>query len=89
MLARDIALVHSRLVKEINKLINNNRLRFKDGIDIIDLKQVISNNLFYEYGFTKAQWGNAKHIYLLSERGYKEPNKEQISLFKYYMDFYK
>lgn len=70
MLARDIALVHSRLVKEINKLINNNRSRFKDGIDIIDLKQVISNNLFYEYGFTKAQWGNAKHIYLLSERGY-------------------
>ncbi|CAB52484.1 hypothetical protein LJCM1130_02330 [Lactobacillus paragasseri] len=41
MLARDIALVHSRLVKEINKLINNNRLRFKDGIDTIDLKQVI------------------------------------------------
>lgn len=70
MLARDIALVHSRLVKEINKLINNNRLRFKDGIDTIDLKQVIWNHLFYEYGFTKAQWGNAKHIYLLSERGY-------------------
>ena len=70
MLARDIALVHSRLVKEINKLINNNRSRFKDGIDIIDLKQVISNNLFSKYGFTKAQWGNANHIYLLSERGY-------------------
>ena len=70
MLARDIALVHSRLVKEINKLINNNCSRFKDGIDIIDLKQVISNNLFSKYGFTKAQWGNANHIYLLSERGY-------------------
>lgn len=26
--------------------------------------------MFSEYGFTKAQWGNANNIYLLSERGY-------------------
>lgn len=31
---------------------------------------MISNNLFSDYGFTKAQWGNANNIYLLSERGY-------------------
>lgn len=67
MLVKDIAKIHERQVKEVNKLINNNHNRFRAGID---LKQVISNNLFSDYGFTKAQWGNANHIYLLSERGY-------------------
>ena len=70
MLVKDIAKIHERQVKEINKLINNNHNRFRTGIDLLDLKQVISNNLFSDYGFTKAQWGNANHIYLLSERGY-------------------
>lgn len=70
MLVKDIAQIHERQVKEINKLINNNHNRFRTGIDLLDLKQVISNNLFSDYGFTKAQWGNANHIYLLSERGY-------------------
>lgn len=70
MLVKDIASIHERQVKEINKLINNNRNHFRTGIDLLDLKQVISNNLFSDYGFTKAQWGNANNIYLLSERGY-------------------
>ena len=38
MLARDIALVHDRPTYKISELINRNRKRFKDGIDIIDLK---------------------------------------------------
>lgn len=70
MLVKDIAKIHSRSIREINELINRNHKRFKDGIDILDLKQIVPNDLFSEYGFTKAQWGNAKHIYLLSERGY-------------------
>lgn len=70
MLVKDIAKIHERQVKEVNKLINNNHNRFRAGIDLLDLKQVISNNLFSDYGFSKAQWGNANHIYLLSERGY-------------------
>lgn len=72
MLVKDIAKIHGRLVKEINKLIKQNSQRFKNGIDLIDLKQVISSNLFSQYGFTKAQWGNANNIYLLSERGYSK-----------------
>lgn len=41
------------------------------GIDIIDLKQVGSDDLFLQNGlFTKAQWGNAKNIYLSSEQSY-------------------
>ncbi len=70
MLVRDVAKIHSRSIREINELINRNRKRFKDGIDILDLKQIVPNDLFSKYGFTKAQWGNANHIYLLSERGY-------------------
>ena len=70
MLVKDIAAIHRKEVKEVNRLINSNINRFKFGIDLLDLKQVISNHLFSEYGFTKAQWGNANNIYLLSERGY-------------------
>ena len=52
-------------------MINSNIKEFKFGIDIIDLKTgdyeepVLQNGLF-----TKAQWGNSKNIYLLSEQGY-------------------
>lgn len=71
MLAKDIAILHNVQLFNLNKLINNNINRF--GLyDLIDLKTysseesvLIQNNLF-----TKAQYGNAKNIYLLSERGY-------------------
>lgn len=56
--------------KHVNELINRNVQRFKNGIDLLDLKQVVLNDLFLEFEFTRAQWGNAKNIYLLSERGY-------------------
>lgn len=72
MLVKDIAVIHGRPVKKINELINNNLKRFKTEIDLLDLKQVLSNDLFLQYGFTKAQWGNANNIYLLSERGYSK-----------------
>lgn len=70
MLVRDIALIHKTDIRTINQTINRNRKRFKEGIDLIDLKQITVSDLFMKLGFTKTQWGNAKHIYLLSERGY-------------------
>lgn len=70
MLVKDIAKIHNRPVKKINELINNNIKRFKEAIDLIDLKQVLQKDLFSEYGFTKAEWGNSNNVYLLSERGY-------------------
>lgn len=70
LLIKDIADIHDTDVRIINQTINRNRKRFKDGIDIIDLKQVTDSDVFLEYGFTRAQWGNAKNIYILSERGY-------------------
>ena len=72
MLVKDIAKIHGRSVREINEVINRNIKRFKNEIDLIDLKQIVPNDLFSDYSFTKAQWGNAKNIYLLSERGYSK-----------------
>ena len=71
ILTKTVAEIHELEVKEINKLINSNIGEFEFGIDIIDLKTgdykelVLENKLL-----TKAQWGNAKNIYLLSEQGY-------------------
>ncbi|WP_317294086.1 ORF6N domain-containing protein [Ligilactobacillus saerimneri] len=70
MLVKDIAAIHGTTIKRINEVINRNRKRFRNSIDLIDLKQVVQNDLFSDYGFTKAQWGNSNNIYLLSERGY-------------------
>ena len=71
ILAKDVAKVHKVELKEINRLINNNIEEFEDGIDIIDLKTGDYKEPVLENGLiTKAQWGNAKNIYLLSEQGY-------------------
>ena len=71
MLVRDIAMIHESTVKRINELINRNRKRFKDGIDIIDLLveenfKVVVNDL----NFSTKTISNSNNIYLLSERGY-------------------
>ena len=71
MLAKTIAEIHEKEVKEINKLINDNIEEFKFGIDILDLKgdegfKVISNNLKLSSKFAS----NSKNIYILSEQGY-------------------
>lgn len=72
MLAKEIAEIHGRDIKDINRNINNNIARFKNGIDILDLKTGEYKPLVLEMGFTNAQYGNANNIYLLSERGYSK-----------------
>lgn len=71
MLVRDIAVIHGKEVKYVNKLINQNLKRFKEGIDIIDLLsdsnfEVLLMNL----GFSQNAINRSNNIYLLSERGY-------------------
>lgn len=71
VLAKTVAEIHDMKVKEVNKLINNNLDEFEFGIDILDLKTgdykepVLGSGLL-----TKAEYGNSKNIYLLSEQGY-------------------
>ena len=69
---KHIAEVHDMKLFHIRELINRNIKRFKEGIDYIDLKHIVLNDTFLkeQLGFTKAQIGNSKNIYLLSERGY-------------------
>lgn len=71
MLVRDIAVIHNSNVRRINEVINRNRERFKDGVDIIDL---LSNEDFAvvlnDSGFNQNQINASNNIYLLSERGY-------------------
>ena len=74
MLASTVAEIHGMKVGNINQRINDNRKRFKDGIDVIDIKNCDTANVLQEIGFTKMQVSKANNIYLLSERGYAKPN---------------
>lgn len=66
---KDIAEIHGREVKAINQAINMNRSRFKNGIDIMDLKEESGSIRLTEF-FSKQQIANYNNIYILSERGY-------------------
>ena len=71
MLVKDIAAIHGTTVKRINELINRNRKRFRDGVDVVDLLSdpkfvVVLNDL----GFNQNSINRSNNIYLLSERGY-------------------
>ncbi|UOB96078.1 hypothetical protein BTI679_34250 [Bacillus wiedmannii] len=71
MLVLDIATIHNQPLKEINRRINDNRIRFKNGIDIVDLKSSgFSPPQLLNLGFSNMQIAKANYIYLLSERGY-------------------
>lgn len=71
MLVKDIARIHGTTTKRVNELINRNRDRFKNGVDVVDLLAdknfvVVLNDL----GFSQNEINRSNNIYLLSERGY-------------------
>lgn len=73
MLVKEIAKIHKRSIGNVNKLINDNRTRFKDNIDIVDLDKeefaiILSNSGIYTQNSINA----SNNIYLLSERGYSK-----------------
>ncbi|MDO6630492.1 ORF6N domain-containing protein [Bacillus thuringiensis] len=71
MLVKEIAEIHGQPLKEVNRRINDNRNRFKDGIDIIDFKVGgFKPPSFSELGYSNQSVANSNNIYLLSERGY-------------------
>ncbi|MES1051149.1 hypothetical protein FOA24_17760 [Bacillus thuringiensis] len=71
MLVKEIAIIHDKPIKEINRRINENRIRFMDGIDIVDLKSGAFNPpQLLNLGFSNMQIAKSNNIYLLSERGY-------------------
>ncbi|MBY6838865.1 ORF6N domain-containing protein [Clostridium botulinum] len=72
ILAKDIANIHKRELKLINQNINRNRKRFKDNVDIIDLKNGNFEQPLKELGFSQRDITISKNIYMLSERGYSK-----------------
>lgn len=72
MLVRDIAEIHGKPTYAINQAINMNIKRFKDGVDIVNLKtkDVVIN--LVDNGFSQNAINRSKYIYLLSERGYSK-----------------
>ena len=73
ILAKEIAIIHGRKLKKVNELINNNRIRFKDNIDIIDLNKEEFAVFLKDRGiYTQNSINASNNIYLLSERGYSK-----------------
>lgn len=71
ILVKEVASIHGRELKVINQAINMNRNRFKDDVDIIDLKGTeFAVNLIDSEIYTQNSINASKNIYLLSERGY-------------------
>ena len=72
ILAKTVAEIHGVELKAVNQNISRNEKRFKDGIDIIDLKNSVTLSYpdLEQLGYSKQSIANANHIYLLSERGY-------------------
>ncbi|PGT80270.1 hypothetical protein COD86_28145 [Bacillus cereus] len=70
MLVKEISEIHGQQFKEVNRRINDNRNRFKDGVDIIDIRASGFEPLGRLFGYTKQSFNQSNNIYLLSERGY-------------------
>lgn len=72
MLVRDIAEIHGQPTSVINQAINRNIKRFKNGVDIINLRTEDVAITLSDSGFKRNQINASKYIYLLSERGYSK-----------------
>jgi hypothetical protein len=71
MLVKEIAEIHNQELKHINQRINENRSRFKSGVDIIDLKGSEFEVGLTDLGiYSQNALNRSNNIYLLSERGY-------------------
>ena len=71
ILAKEIASIHNRKLFKVNELINSNRIRFKDNVDIVDLKGTeLAIHLKDSGIYTQNSINASNNIYLLSERGY-------------------
>lgn len=71
MIVKEIAEIHGKEIKYINKQINANRTRFTDGKDIIDIRGTEFEVHLMNHGiFTQNSINRSENIYILSERGY-------------------
>ena len=67
---KTIGNIHGMQPKNVRARITDNLKRFKENIDIIDLKRAYDTSTLIGLGYAKQSITQAEHIYLLSERGY-------------------
>lgn len=71
---KTIAEIHNQPTIEIRRRITDNIRRFRENVDIIDLKQRMGEShtleILLNIGYSKQAITQADHIYILSERGY-------------------
>lgn len=71
---KTIAEIHNQPVFEIRRRIGDNIKRFSEDVDFIDMKQRMGESQTLEFllslGYAKQSITQARHIYILSERGY-------------------
>ena len=71
---KTIAEIHNQSTIAIRRRITDNIQRFRENVDIIDLKQRMGEShtleILLNIGYSKQSITQAEHIYILSERGY-------------------
>lgn len=71
MMAMHIAKIHEKELKYVNRAIGMNRDKFRDGVDVIDIKGTdFEVHMVHHEIMTQNAVNRATNIYLLSERGY-------------------
>lgn len=72
LLLKELSEIHDQELKELNRRINENRKRFIDGKDIIDL--LSGSNPLREFAKENGWIGSnrAQNVFILSERGYSK-----------------
>ena len=58
--------------KNVRARIKDNILRFKEGIDFIDIKGAYDTSTLESFGYSKQSISQSSNIFILSERGYSK-----------------
>lgn len=67
---KTVAEIHGMQPKNVRARITDNLKRFRENIDVIDLKRAYDTSTLINLGYAKQSITQAEHLYLLSERGY-------------------
>ena len=67
---KTVSEIHGQKATKIRETIKNNIKRFKEDIDIMDIKRILDTDTLKQLGYAKQSITQADNIYLLSERGY-------------------
>lgn len=72
ILVKDVAEIHGMKVYKINELIKNNLDEFEEGVDLLEILDILAkdNQIAKELGVSQDALNRANNIYILSESGY-------------------